>query len=173
MISLELEAALNLLIRRDADSRKIWRQTNLFTTTVTDMQPYGLRSRSVNPLPPLYHHSLGPFLQIFGEDESAWTVSTPKQQAGRSGRYGWLEDGHLVVSQEGITELGTRFLPQPHKAFDCQSELDVLLPVPDHLQEDLKNVTVQKLVAAPIQVPDDTYSNQNSLDKQGPRAERA
>ncbi|PRY38448.1 hypothetical protein CLV58_109175 [Spirosoma oryzae] len=164
MISFELEKMLTLLIRRDSDSRKTWKQTNLFTRQLIELTTVDGRSRSVNPLPPIFQGSLNPYLQILGSDGTSWTLSTPLQQAGSCGFYGWLDnENYLVLTRPGITQIEVRYFGKPYRQpGSCQSELDVLLPVPDHLEEDLLTSVCKNLAAAPLPIPEDSFPNQNA-----------
>lgn len=171
MISSRLESVLDLLIRRDSDTRKTWKQTNLFVTKPITLKSLSeTRSRSTIPVPAAYMTNTGLYLQVLNTETGAvYMPSTPLQQAGQTGNYYWLENNFLVIGQGRPGTLSVHYYPKPVKTEPCQSELDVVLSVPDHLDSDLLTSVLQELIKAPASIPPDTYPNGNQLDKQGPR----
>jgi len=166
MIANKLETLLNLLVRRDSDSRRVWKQTNLFSSEILEVRQVDKnRYESVALLPSLFYHQNGPFLQVLTDDGTNYINSTPKQQQDSTGTYFWIDNNKLILTQDPGESVTIRYWKQPQKESECQSELDVRFPVPDHLEEDLQNTVVQQLGVAPVSIPQDTNTNQLPLDR--------
>jgi len=177
-----------LLIRQDTESRRVWKQPQLFQTpedcvqlspfTSTDCGPFGVATSlltSIKPIPEVYTGIYGPFLQVQSEDGFIqFTYTTPAKyrmirkrayQADSSG-YFWLQNGHLVIPDKQLdaVTISGMFTKDINKD-SSKSMLDTTWFVPETLQRDVLSIVTQDIAKLLKSIPADELPNLNSLDK--------
>lgn len=171
MISHRLETMLDLLVRRDSHTRKIWKQTDLFESQRLTFSPLSSnRSQSDQTIPDVFQTSYGtPYLQLRDDYTGhVYNPSTPQTKAGQTGRFYYLDQDRIIVGLAEPPTLTAYYFAKAHKRVACQSELDVTLPVPDHLADPLLSATLNELLKVTDSILPDTFANNNELQRQSP-----
>ncbi len=159
-----------LLIRRDADTRRLYREEAFWQILCVELEPFSgicgdtdcpQFARSKDPLPELYQSVYGPLLTVLTLDwGKSYTYTHPeglgrKPQFGRA-RYFSIVDGYLVISSSYLKKVEVRgaFL-KPLLPGSCTSPLDYPLYIPSHLGVDLERLITTELRNITLPIPQD------------------
>lgn len=181
-----------LLIKRDADSRRIFKNTSLFKKLdCVELEEVSIAEcgislpcktimRSKKPLPESYLSNYGNIIQVFNvlrdKDYRETSITSyknllnQKYQTKSTGRY-WISDGYLYVPGSEVETLivyGLFTDPSQVSSFNnesCSSLLDSDFPCPDYLISAVIELTLKQISIRKSIVPDED-SNLNNNDKQ-------
>ena len=181
-----LITATKLILKREAETRKIFRSIEAFQEIeCLDLEPassnfcggflvpcYNLQ-KSVKPLPDAYLSSVGSILLVYSVDKSVqFLQSTPsqfssiqKRQFKGNQKYFWIIDNYLYIPNSHITNVSVLGL------FIDVSEVDKLngtksckfmdsdSGIPDWLQEDVLRTALQNIAGVTKKIPEDPSPN--------------
>lgn len=187
MIAHLIQTYTTLFIRREADSRKIYKEAYLFQTICVDFAPYHPEAgchpiltyqcnewvKSVNPIPELYTNNYSSFLKGYSLDEEhTYTYKTidgiitaSKQEFGTN-RFFSLENNYIIIKNPILKQLKFRGLfVKPQNLSACQSVLDTPLYIPQHLLADLERSVISDLLKMNKTLTEDELPNLNNLQK--------
>lgn len=180
-----------LLIKRETESRKIFKNTSLFKRICVPMKevsgndcgisfPCNKIMRSEKQLPKGFLTNFGSLLLVFNinrdKDYKEMSVTAYKnlknqKYKSRSTGYFWIENDYLYVPDsevEMLYVLGLFTDPEELLAFEgatCGKILDLPFPAPDYFYDVITDLTVQK-ISNKKRIPLDEDGNLNSNDKQ-------
>ena len=182
-----------ILIKRDSDSRKIFKNSNMIVlpenvileeidhtnNSLGIVVPKcKLLKKSINKLPSFFVSAYqNPLLFVSSVDESTqfdpttqWYYSQALNREFRGKKqYYWVEDGYLVIPNEDIEEVKVKgyfsdyFVPSEDNS--CRTKLDHVWSVPDYLDADIVRLVVEDLLSLK-KIPKDENSDLNSNLKQ-------
>jgi hypothetical protein len=146
--------------------------------------------RSKYQLPAIYTTRFGYLLNIHSVDYSykaSYTQTTPRDYANMrtrryqdpNKRYFWIYNGYLIIPNSLVQTVTLRAVfcdKQEGLKLEacgeqtCIMKLDQEFTVPPHLLDDVKNATVQKILASRQRLAPDEYPNLNENKKNSPAA---
>lgn len=153
-----------LLIKRESDSRRIFRQTNLFKPKVFELESYQGMRRSMEEIPDFFTTSYGNLLLVGSDDyTNAYKQISPEKLSQTKTRefqnpnkkYYWIENNRLVIPDGYMEDVLVRGLFYNYTDYPCQPLLDTEFPCPDYLLEEVVNMSVQSLTVREKITPDE------------------
>lgn len=179
-----------LLIKRDSDSRKIFKNSGMIVLpepieleeidhTVNSLgivvPKCKLLKKSINRLPAFFISAYQfPLISVSSIDESTqfdpttqWYYSQTLNREFRGKKqYFWIEDGYLVIPNEDIDQVKVKgyfsdyITPSLNNA--CKTKLDVAWSVPDYLSADIIRLTIEDLLVSKKIVKDENSDLNNN-----------
>lgn len=181
-----------LFIKRETDSRKLFKNSSLFKTIncfelkeVNAAQcginiPCNTIMKSVKKLPELYLSNFGSLIQVFNltNDVDYKEVSITKYKNLKNQKfkplntkYFWIEDGYLYIPDSNVKMVKINGIFSDIEAFNelnsvntCGSILDTELQIPDYMLTSIIEATT-KQVSYALSIPKDEDTNLNSNDR--------
>lgn len=182
-----------LILKREADSRKIFKNTTLFSKlSCVDLKevdksecgvnlPCNKIMRSKKKLPEMFLTNFGSLIQVFNLtrdlDYKETSVTQYKNISNqryktRDSKYFWIENDYLYIPDsnvEKVVVLGLFSSPEEVYEFnenlgECKSILDMNFPCPDYLITPVIESTINQ-VSTNLKINKDEDSNLNTLDK--------
>lgn len=178
-----------LIIRRDADSRKIYNtlesfaslecveleQTDIKNCTNIWIPKCSTVMKSVDPLPKAFLSANASIVQVFSIDEiegiqfiqttPSKFVSIQKREYKGSQRYFWINDeGYLIIPNSFISAVKVYGLFIDRSGFSknpCQGILDSESPLPDALRMDILRVAASEIAGVMKRIPEDSSPDMN------------
>lgn len=182
-----------MLIKREADSRKLFKNTSFFTklpcvemenTSISECGidiPCKSMMKSKNKLPNSFLSNFGSLIQVFNntKDVDFKEISTTRYKnlynqkyKPRNTKYFWIENGYLYIPDSEIESLivyglfssAEEVLNFNAEEGDCIKVLDQEFPAPDYMLSTILEATTSQILTKK-KISPDADSNLNQNDK--------
>ena len=176
-----------LIIRREADGRKIFKLTELFKPLdCIDLEPDefacaqffipGCKNvmKSVKKLPKAYLSSTGSVLQVFSVDRSvqfnqvtpAAYTSVAKREFKGNEKYFWIQNDYLYIPNSYVAKVlvDGLFINNADKS-KCEKILDSSSSLPDGVRMDILRTAASDIASITLRIPKDESPDNNSNKK--------
>ena len=172
----KLITAASVLIKRETDNRKIFRQTHLFKQINVELTRNSGSTglvKSVNKVPKFFTSNSGNLLMVNSVDFSNsirqiapenYNIIKQREFQDPNNNYYWIIDDYLYITNNFLRSVPVRGLFYDHVDGECQKILDTEFPCPDYLLEDTVNLTLNSLYNREKVAPDEN-PDQNTLSK--------
>lgn len=179
-----------LIIRREANDRKIYRSTELFKTIdCITLEQDELKNcsniwipncknvmKSVEKLPKAYLSAMGSILFVYSVDKSVQFIQTTpssyinisKREFKGNQKYFWIQDDYLIIPDSYISEVVVDgiFIDNSELNKDkCANFLDSESSIPDGVRADIIRVTASEIAGVTLRIPEDESADLNSNKK--------
>lgn len=176
----------DLLIKREADSRRIWQNTKYFKTidcfkleVATPEQCVNIRipnckvySKSIEKMPPFYGSIYGDMIQVLSIDESEKFIqTTPENYKNILNRefqaktnYYWFKNDYLIIPGY-IKAVNIKGLFKTFTTDSCKGILWSELGMPDWVITDIMSLVVKDIANYNLRIVKDNDPNKNVNDK--------
>lgn len=173
----------SLIIKRDADSRKIYKNIELFTTIeCVELEETELKNctnifipncsyvmRSVNKIPKAFLSGNGSIINVYSIDRSVQFIQTTplvyskvqKREFKGNEKYFWILDDYLYIPGN-IAAVTIDVLSIDKRTKKCQPLLDSPSFIPDYLASDVIRVVATEIGSIMKRIPTDENPNLNS-----------
>lgn len=144
----------SILIKRESNSRRIFRQTNLFKPLDFDLENYGEYKRTTKDIPSFFTTDYGNLLIVGAMDyTNAYKLATPesfektktREFRNPNHRFYWIENNRIIIPDYYLDSVSVRGIFYNYTDQPCQSVLDTEFPCPDYLLEEVIRLTIEGL----------------------------
>ena len=186
----KLVSATSLIVRREAEMRKIYRSTELFKSlnciemieddikSCTNIIIPGCTtiSRSKRKIPRAFLTPGGSMIEVYSVDQSVKFIQTnismytdiAKREFKGNQRYFWIENDYIYIP-EYISEVMLKGVFQDNSLVDkfntttsCPSMLNADSFIPSWLREDIYSEVIKSIAGVTKRIPEDENTNSNS-----------
>ena len=178
-----------LFIKRDADTRRIYRNIELFKTiSCVELESVDLVNctglyipncnnvmRSKNKLPKAFLTSNGSLLNVYSIDRSVQFLQTTpsiftnilKREFKGNQKYYWILDDYLYIPNSYISEVIVDgvFIDNSELISKCNRFLDSTSSIPDYLRTDVFRTVANEIGGITLRIPEDESPELNSNKK--------
>lgn len=179
-----------LLIKRESDSRKLFKNTSNFThidcvemeeMPLSDCVGISLQKckkimKSKKPIPEVFSSSYGSIIFVFNLDRSKDYIEVSpityksilnQEYKSKKKGYFWIENNHLVIpdSEVEVVSIFGLFSNYGEATDSCGKILDKNFPTLDYLLSSVVELTTKSLVTGKQLLPDEN-SNLNAAERQ-------
>lgn len=177
-----------LIVRREADSRKIYKSTELFTTIeCVELEQEELKNctniwipdctsvmKSVNKIPKMFLSSTGSIISVYSIDRSIQFLQTTpsifatiqKREFKGNDKYFWIANDYLYIPNSDVVAVTIDGLVIDRRKTECEPFLSSESPIPDSLRTDVFRVVATEIGSITKRIPTDEKAdlNTNSLN---------
>jgi len=186
----KIQDVAKLIIKREAETRKLYKSTELFTTlSCVNLIKDELKNcsniyipnctqvmRSEFKLPKAYLSNTGSILNVYSVDRSvqffqttpSGFVNISKREFKGKQKYFWIENDYLIIPDSYITQVGVTGLFIDNTIVDvlngieCSSILESNSTIPDGLRYDVIRTAISEIAGITRRIPEDESPDANA-----------